>query len=128
MRRLLILLSMSIFLLGCQKTQPIVDVEEAQIFTGSGKAPTAQQVQKAILQAVVTKTWRVTKKTSGRIEASLAKKNKVARIAIDYSTKSYSIKYVSSTLLLYNEGRIHRRYNAWVRGLRITIDRNLAQL
>ena len=128
MRRVLILISASLFPFACQRTQPIVDVEDAEIFTGSGKTPTTQQVQKAILQAVVAKTWRVTKKEVGRIEARFAKGDKVARIAIDYSPKSYSIRYVSSALLLYNEGSIHRRYNAWVRGLRVTIDRNLAKL
>ena len=100
----------------------------AEIYTGSGKAPSHEQVRKAMVQAIVAKTWRVGKVTDDLIEASLHKKSKVARITIEYSTQNYSIRYKNSSLLLYNDGRIHRRYNAWIRGLQITIDRIFAQL
>jgi hypothetical protein len=128
MRQYIILFVALILLSACAKTQPIYNVEKAEIYTGSGKEPSHKQVRKAIVQAIVVKTWRVGKVTDRYVEASLSKKNKIARITINYSTKSYSIKYKSSSLLLYNDGRIHRRYNAWIRGLRITIDRILTQL
>jgi hypothetical protein len=128
MHRFIVFISIILLLGGCAKTRPIYDVERAEIFTGSGKEPSQTQVRKAIVQAVVSKTWRIKEIDSGHIEASLSKKSKVARITIRYNTNYYSIIYKNSSQLLYNEGRIHRRYNSWIKGLQITIDGHLAQL
>jgi len=113
---------------ACAKTAPIQNVESAAVFTSSGKQPTLEDVRKAVVQAVVTKTWKVEKDDPGIVQAALLKGAKVARIVIEYSTKEYSIKYRDSSHLLYEDGKIHRRYNSWVEGLQITIDQNLARL
>ena len=116
-------------LLGaCTKVQPIYNVEEAIIVTGSGKTPTTEEVRTAISRAVVAKTWKIDEIDDQRVEAHLVKGKKIARLTVIYSTKKYSIRYRNSVSLLYEAGRIHRRYNSWVRGLEITINRNLAQL
>ena len=128
MRRFVVLASVLLLLGACTKTLPIYNVENAEIFTGSGKEPTREQVREAIAQAVVAKTWQLKEIDASHIEASLSKKNKIARVLIEFSTKKYSINYKFSSQLLYKDGSIHRRYNSWIRGLQIKINQNLAQL
>ncbi len=128
MRHLVILVSVLLLLGACSKTSPIYNVENADIFTGSGKEPTREDVRKAIVQAIAAKTWKMKEVDAGHIEASLIKKKKIATVLIAYSEKSYSINYKNSSLLLYKDGSIHRRYNSWIRGLQIKINQYLAQL
>lgn len=128
MRRILAI-SLALIVLGaCSKTAPIYNVEQERIVTGSGKTPTMSQVERAILGAVVQKTWKVDQQNPGRIDAHFAKKTLVARIRIAYDTEKYSIRYRDSQNLLYSNGVIHRRYNAWIKGLVITINANLIRL
>lgn len=128
MIRIMAMAAAIVFLAACSKTLPVRDVENAEIFTSSGKEPTLEQVRKAVVEAVVVKTWQIEKDDPHKVQAALHKGTKLARIVIEYSTKKYSIRYKDSTRLLYEDGKIHRRYNAWIEGLKITIDKNLARL
>ena len=66
-----------------------------------------------------------------RIEANpftLNVRKHMARVAIAYSTRSYSITYKDSHTLAYDGATIHRNYNKWVRNLKILINRQLGSL
>lgn len=127
-RFFLVLPVMLLALIGCNKVEPIVNVERTDIYSVSGKTPTYEQVRIAISRAVVKKTWRVKQVARGEIEARFNKGKKEAVIRIKYSPKFYSIAYKDSTYLLNKGNLIHRRYNAWIRGLEKEITRNLSSL
>jgi len=128
MKRHIVTVLAVILLASCTKTQIIQDIEDIEIFTGSGTEPTRDQIRAAIIQAVVRKTWRPNEIDDNTIEATLVKGKKKAVVTINYTTKKYSIKYKESDFLLENDGYIHRRYNSWVRGLQITINENLSKI
>lgn len=128
MRRLFALTSLLLLLAACVRTQPILNIENADVFTGSGKEATQAEVRKAIVQGLVAKAWRMKEIDANTIEATNGKKRSIAKIRIKYATDKYSINYVDSTKLLYRDGRIHRRYNAWIKFLRNKIDGYLALL
>lgn len=113
---------------ACSRTSPIYNVEDVPVVTGSGEQPSLEEVRSAIVKAVVTKTWQPETVDANRIDATLRKGRKEAVISIVYSQANYSIMYKDSTLLLYDDGAIHRRYNSWIKGLQKTINRNLAEL
>jgi hypothetical protein len=128
MKRIFGLVVVLLLLGACNKTLPIYNVENAPVLSTSGDAISMDQVQKAIVQAVVSKTWRVTNVDDGKIEANFIKQKKSVDIIIKYDLDNYSILYEGSVNLLYKNGSIHRRYNSWIRGLQIRIDENLARL
>lgn len=114
MRRFVILASFLLLLGACARAIPIHNVDNADVFTGSGKIATQADVRKAIMQALAAKLWKIKEIDSDTIEASNTRGNSTAWIEINYSTKQYSINYKDSTKFLYKNGRIHRRYNGWI--------------
>lgn len=129
MTRIVLLLSAALLILGgCNKVEPIVNVERTEIYSVSGRTPSIEQVRVAISKAVVRKTWSVRQIAQDEIEARFRKGKKEAVIRIKYSPKFYSIAYKDSTYLLNKGNLIHRRYNAWIRGLQKQITRNLSDL
>jgi hypothetical protein len=123
-----IVIGLMLFVTSCNRERPILNIENEYIVTGSGKTPSLEQVRVAIRKAVVAKTWRIRDAGANQFEATFTKGTKVARVTIKYSTKQYSILYKSSNRLFYDGTNIHRRYNAWIKGLRIFINRNFALL
>jgi len=127
MRRCLIVASLFFLVSACQ-TLPVYTVENAEIFTSSGKTPTLQQVRKAIIQGAVSKTWSFKELDGNTIVARVGKKTIEAVVTIEYSASQYSIRYRDSKNLSYKDGMIRSRYNSWVKKLRARIDTNLAGL
>lgn len=64
----------------------------------------------------------------GLIRAELYVRSHHAVVEIPYSDKFYSILYVESENLKYDDGEIHRNYNRWVNNLNVDIKRKLAQM
>ncbi len=119
-------LSILVFLLAGCMTAPIYTVENAQVFTASGKPPTHAQVRQAVIQGAISKTWTIREIDPDTIEARLIHRTLEAVVTIDYSPQRYSIRYKDSRKLSYEDGNIHKRYNTWVRKLRAAIDTRLA--
>ena len=117
-----------VLLSACVKTEPLYDVENEVIVTGSGNVPTIDQVRAVILQAVLKKGWRIAEEAPNNFEATLSKGRKIVRITISFTTTEYSIRYKSSQNLLYDGSVIHRRYNDWIEGLRKKINIGLSLL
>jgi S1-C subfamily serine protease len=93
-----------------------------------GTAHTVESVQ-AIIEGTAKETgWTTELRQDGSLIAKIAVRNKhFAEVGISFSATNYSISYISSRNLEYNERRqkIHRAYNNWVNNLSERIKKNL---
>jgi hypothetical protein len=113
-RWLLVLLATT---LAACTVAPIYNVKGSPIVTSSGKSPTMQQVQTAILQAGTALGWQLSNDKPGKMTGRLALRTHQAVVDIDYDTKQYSITYRDSVDLNAKDGTIHKNYNGWVQNL-----------
>jgi hypothetical protein len=96
---------------------------------GDGSLFSLQEVQAIIVDGVSARGWVPTVAGEGIISATIIVRNKhYATVDIPFSSTAYSILYVSSTNLDYNEKRqsIHRNYNNWVVNLSRTINQKFS--
>jgi hypothetical protein len=96
---------------------PIYEVKGSPIITASGKPPSMQQVQSAILQAGTQLGWQISNDKPGKMTGRLNLRSHQAVVNIDYDTKQYSITYRDSVDLGAKDGTIHKNYNGWVQNL-----------
>ena len=96
---------------------PIYNVTGSPIVTASGKPPSMQQVQTAILTAGTALGWQITNDKPGRMTGRLNLRTHQAVVDIEHDTKQYSIKYRDSVDLGAKDGTIHKNYNSWVQNL-----------
>lgn len=117
---LFLLCAILVLFAGC-RTTAVYNVTDSAINTGSGKEPTMQEVQQAILNAATTTkpAWTMKVVKPGHILATLNIRRHTAIVDITYNTKSYSINYNGSTNLKYDpEAKtIHSNYNGWIQNL-----------
>lgn len=122
---LAMVVTMALFVSGCfGRVQPVYNVESAQVplklQTGS-----LDRVASAIRTAAVNRGWAVEEVSPGLMKATQRSRSHVAVINIRYSNTTYSIEYVSSQDLLYENGQIHRNYNKWIHILEDDINKEL---
>ncbi|MGV8926852.1 MAG: hypothetical protein ACOH2G_14410 [Ewingella sp.] len=108
-------------LAGCARTAPILTPQTTIITQNS-----ADQVKSAIFEAGQQRGWIMTPAGAGVINGRLASRDYTANIRVNYSAKTYTINYVSSTNLMASSGSIHRNYNRWVNNLDKDIQLQLA--
>jgi hypothetical protein len=113
----LMLVAVALFAVGCQTTQPIYNVIDSPVTTSGPKPATMDDVQKAIIRAGAQLGWAITPEKPGRLTGRITLRTHQAVADIEYSTKSYSIKYRDSVDLGAKDGQIHRNYNGWVQNL-----------
>jgi len=122
----LLLIPLAFMLMGAKA----VLVDPAPIAVPAGIA--AKDVAKAIRMGLLNRGWVVSKDEAGQIDATLNLRSHTARVAIPYSTKEVSIKYVSSDNLDYQEKNgtkyIHGNYMKWIRNMEADIQRELQLL
>ena len=104
-------------LLAACSAAPIYNLKGSALTTASGKAPTMQQVQSAILQAGTSLGWQMSNEKPGKMTGRLALRTHQAVVDIDYDTKQYNITYRDSVDLNAKDGMIHKNYNSWVQNL-----------
>jgi hypothetical protein len=109
-------------------SQPIRNVSDTPVVTGTGKPATADQVRAAIVRAGNTLGWQMTPTNPGLVTGRLALRGHIAVVDVRYSPKDYSITYKESTNLDYMNGQIHRNYNGWIENLDRDIRANLLSL
>jgi hypothetical protein len=85
----------------------------------------AAQAEAAVLQALSSRGWTVSKPSGGSVDATYARRDFSATINVAYSRTSYSITYKDSTGLKYDaaKGTIHPNYNKWIANLKLDITR-----
>ena len=128
---LFLLCALLVLFTSC-RTAPVYNVTDTSINTGSGKEPTMDQVEKAILGAATSSkpAWSMKVVKPGHILATLHVRSHVAMVDIMYNTKSYSLKYNGSTNLKYDaEAKtIHSNYNGWIQNLDSAIKGRLSSV
>ena len=109
------------------RTQPLYNVEQAPIVTGSGKAPSLEEVGRTIRQAAVAREWTVHEQAPGHLVAVITPRQHMAKVDIRYTTTSYSITYNDSRELKYDGKEIHRNYNKWIKLLEQDINQAMTR-
>lgn len=109
---------------GCGRVQPIHNVENTPVAYNLQ----ISQVKQAIIESGTNRGWIMTETKPGTMRGEYSTRSHVAVIDVEYSNKTYSINYVSSKNLNYNDGEIHRNYNRWVNNLDVDIKKKLAML
>ena len=105
--------------MGCRGGGQVYQVKDASVQTATGKEPSLDDVQKAIIQAGVGLGWQMAVAKPGEIIGTLNIRSHQAIITIPYTTKKYSILYKDSTNLKYDAERqtIHENYAGWIQRL-----------
>jgi len=111
------LLVLLVTALAACNVAPIYNVKGSPIATASGKPPTMQQVQTAILTAGTALGWQISNDKPGKMTGRLNLRTHQAVVDIDYDTKQYNITYRDSVDLGAKDGTIHKNYNSWVQNL-----------
>ena len=102
----------------------IADVEDSAIPTGLND----DQIVKTIQRGGTVRGWVVKKIKAGHLQATIFVRSHMAKVDINYTANSYSIRYNDSENLGFKNGKIHRNYNKWVRNLNMDIQREFAML
>ena len=122
----LLLVPLAFMLMGAKAV--LVDPEPISVPSGIA----VKDVAKAIKAGIVRRGWAVTKDENGQIDAVLNVRTHTAKVAIPYSAREVSIKYVDSNNLDFQEKKgvkyIHGNYMKWVRNMQSDIQRELQLL
>ena len=112
--------------LGCATTK-VLELNSMTVPKSyDGTTFTQKEVGKIIKQSLSERGWAITKASSGLIDASIVVRTRYhAKIKIKFNASTYSINYVDSEGLDYDEGNINRGYNHWVECLNRSIRKNL---
>lgn len=124
MLRKILLVVAVLTLTACATTKPLYNAEGIS-FT---QTLTQEQAENAIVAALKYKRWRVTDVTKDKVFAEIHVRSHFAKIEIDYTTTTFSIRYVDSNNLDYKSTppKIHRNYNKWISLLENEIVNNAA--
>ena len=104
---------------GCRGGGQIFNVKDAPVATATGKEPSLDDVQNAIIQAGAGLGWTMAVVKPGEISGTLNVRSHQAVVTIPYTTKSFSILYKDSSNLKYNAEKqtIHENYTGWIQRL-----------
>ena len=104
---------------ACRSGGPLYQVTDAPIQTATGKEPSMEEVQKAIIQAGAGLGWNMSVVKPGEIMGTLNVRSHQAVVTIPYTSKSYSILYKDSNNLKYDADKqtIHENYTGWIQRL-----------
>ena len=106
-------------------------VDEAVPKRLEGTSRTLDEVKEAIVKGCQRKGWRPVLDGEAQIKCTILVRGRhYAEVVIPYSAEKYSILYVTSRELDYNEKKqkIHKNYNRWVIGLSATIQQQFDML
>ena len=94
-------------------------MKDAPVTTATGKEPSLDDVQKAIIQAGAGLGWTMAVVKRGEIIGTLNIRSHQAVVTIPYTSKTYSILYKDSSNLNYNAEKqtIHQNYTGWIQRL-----------
>jgi hypothetical protein len=104
---------------GCRGGGQIYQVKDAPVQTATGKQPSLDEVQKAIITAGSGLGWQMAVVKPGEIIGTLNIRSHQAIVSIPYTTKNYSILYKDSSNLKYDAEKqtIHENYSSWIQRL-----------
>ena len=108
---------------ACSRQQPIVTVHQ-QVPPHANQL-TVQTLRPALVRALVRCKWTIEQEEANRILARIDFRGHSASITLDYVADRYDIRYRDSHELDYEDGKIHKRYNALVKKLDRTIQQEV---
>ena len=128
-RRIFLIAALALFALtmgGC-RTAPVKDIPKTPIHASGASL---EGVSKAIIAAGTGLGWIMKQRSPGLIEGTLSIRKHMAKVSINYSTTSYSIRYKDSSELKYSATNktINSNYNGWIENLNNAIRSHLAML
>jgi len=132
LKSLCLVLAACVFLSGCGRTAPLVNVVDAP--TDASASTNLDAVTNAIMTAGNERGWQKTLVEPGLIRAKIITGGgkHVVRVDIAYTVEDFSITYADSLNMNYelkdSEPRIHPKYNSWVQNLKGDIQRSIANL
>ena len=132
LKSLCLVLAACVFLSGCGRNEPLVNVVDAPTDAKAGTS--LEEVTKAIMLAGNDRGWQKTLVSPGLIRAKLITGGgkHVVRVDITYTKDDFSIAYSDSLNMNYQirdaEERIHHKYNSWVQNLKGDIQRSIETL
>ena|SRR2546425_4343459 len=112
------------------RTGAIYNVVDAPVTTGNNKAPSLDEVTKAIVTAGKGLGWQMSIVQPGLIVGTLNIRSHQAVVDIPYTIKTYSIKYKNSSNLKYDAEKqtIHSNYSGWIQNLDNAIKLQLSSI
>ena len=110
------------------RTQPVYNIVDKPVRSGSGNALTQEQVGDALAAAARYKRWTVEQVEPGYLKAQIVVRKHFAAIDIRYTDSTYSITYRDSEVLKYDGEKIHRNYNKWIKLIEQEADSNMLRL
>ena len=108
------------------RTQPVYNVVDKPVTTGSGRTLSLEEVGDVLAGAARYKRWSVAKVEEGYLRAEIHVRKHFAAIDIRYTPESYSITYRDSEVLRYDGTKIHRNYNKWIKLIENEADMSFA--
>ncbi len=111
--KLLLVGALGLGLVGCVTTKPIATINSSVPVGLSYK-----KVETAILGSDTSnRGWVLRKEGKNLISGKIINRGHSAQVSIPFTTKGYSINYVTSQGLKSENGKIHPNYNRWVTNL-----------
>lgn len=105
--------------MGCRGGGAVYQVKDAPVQTATGREPSMEEVQKAIIVAGAGLGWQMATVQPGEIVGTLNVRSHQAVVTIPYTTTTYSILYKDSSNLKYDADKqtIHENYTGWIQRL-----------
>jgi len=100
---------------GCAH-ETVYNVEHHPTPPGAKKL-TLQQMGQRIQRAVAKRSWRCDETTPHVLICHHEKRTHKAIVQIDYNRDFFAIHNVKSENLNYGSGKIHKKYNRWIKDM-----------
>lgn len=112
-RGLAVVAMCSVLALAACRSAPVMNVVNAPV----GASRTAAQVEQAIVSAGNSLGWRMQPQAPGKVQGTLMRRDHRAVVDIDYTPRTYTIRYKDSSGMDYDGSAIHKNYNGWIENL-----------
>jgi hypothetical protein len=122
MKRIFQILTLAVCLMGLTAcTVPLQQTHNTEIHASS-----LSVVKDSIIKAGQGRGWIMNAAPKNVINGKLINRDHEVEIRITYATNNYQIDYVSSKNMKAGAGKIHRKYETWLRNLDLDIQKQLA--
>jgi hypothetical protein len=114
----------ALLLASCATSVPLVEPINRPL--PQNVSQVANGPETAIIQALQSLGWVVVARQPGRVTSQIELRGRHrVKIAVDYASASYSIRYLDSEGVDYDPatGEIHRNWDRWMRNLEARIQR-----
>lgn len=114
-----------VVLTGCDRIQPIYNVQDTSIPAAAHKL-SVEQIGSVIMKTALDGGWNVNAVKPGILRCSMKWLDHTAVVEVVFTDRTYSIRHVSSENLKEDAGQIHRKYNNYIHKLQNDIDHALS--